>query len=182
MVGYPGTGFYPQDYDPRDHSWYTGARHAEGPVWSALDADESGLGLLLTCAVALHDADGNEIGVAAVDLTFGHIINNLMEPPEGAQEAWLINAQGQVIVRSSQRDVARSAPEGWTPPPFPYPELLARIQSKQGHLDAVIDGVPQLVLWHRIDRMGWIYLVHGPLEQMMYPDRAVSAPEGPPKP
>lgn len=170
MVGYPGAGIYPDDYDPRARPWYVTAIGGDGPVWSALDADEGGLGLLLTSAVRVRAPDGSAAGVAAVDLTFSHVIDTLLEPADiGAPvEAWLIDPDGQVIVRSSQKDQSRQIPEGWTPAAFPHPALLARVRSTaNGQAELKLDGDPTIAVWRAVPTTGWVYLITGATDDVL---------------
>lgn len=170
MAGYPGTGAYPERYDPRTRPWYRSAIDAHRAVWSALDADEAGMGLLLTCAVPLRDPSGTPLGVAAVDLTFQHVIDTLLEPQGlSGVDAWLIDAQDRVIVRSSQKERARNIPDDWTPPPFPHGALLTTIRARGsgGQLEAPLDGVASIAVWRTVPELGWTYLVTGERDALL---------------
>jgi serine/threonine-protein kinase len=171
-VGYPGSGFYPDGYDPRQRPWYQVALGTGKPTWSALDTDEGGLGLLLTCSVELKGHRGERLGVAAVDYTFGHVIDHLLEPqglPDGV-EAWLVDEKGHVIVRSSQKEVSRQAAPGWTPPPFPDPGLWEQVRgAPSGFAEQPLAGVPTLAVWRPVDAVGWTYLVTGPAKSLFAP-------------
>ncbi|TVQ93437.1 MAG: hypothetical protein EA397_04780 [Deltaproteobacteria bacterium] len=171
MAGYPGTGDYPEVYEPRDRPWYLSAIEAEAPVWSALDADEGGLGLLITGASPLRDLEGEALGVAAIDVTFSHVIDTLLDPRglDGV-EAWLIDGEGHVIVRSSQTEQARDAPDDWSPPPFPHPDLLAILRTREGGtLTHPIDDTLHLAIWRPVPKVGWTYLITGPSEDLLDP-------------
>jgi serine/threonine-protein kinase len=172
LVGYPGTGSYEEGYDPRTRPWYQVTESSKSPVWSALDADESGLGLLLTCSVRLVNDDGRMLGVAAVDLTFAHVIDELLEPPGGIPpggEVWLIDQEGLAIIRSSQKGTAHTAALGWVPPPFPHADLLRGMRSvgSTGYLEAQVDGRPHLAVWSPVPLLGWTYLLLGPRDILM---------------
>ena len=103
LAGYPGVWEYPDDYDPRVRYWYKAALASETPVWTVVEADEGGMGLLLSGTVRLLDPQGEIVGVAGVDLTFAHVIDTLLEPdgglPDGV-EVWLIDKDGNAIVYS----------------------------------------------------------------------------------
>jgi tRNA A-37 threonylcarbamoyl transferase component Bud32 len=164
MAGFPGAGIYPDPYDPRSRPWYVTAIGADGPVWSALDADEGGLGLLLTCAVAIRGPDGRPAGVAAVDLMFTHVIDTLLDPADldGPVEAWLIDPDGRVIVRSSQKELSQDVPEDWRPATFSYPELLERMRAApSGTAELALDGEAAIAIWRPVPTVGWVYLVTG---------------------
>lgn len=168
MAGYPGTGDYPEVYDPRERPWYITAIDAPESVWSALDADEGGLGLLITCASPLRDSQGNSLGVAAIDVTFTHVIDTLLDPQDLVNvEAWLIDRNGKVIVRSSQKDESRNAPDDWEPPPFPYEKLRGAMNTEpSGALKLDIDDRYSLAIWRPVPQVGWTYLITGPVSEL----------------
>jgi porphobilinogen deaminase len=172
MAGYPGQGDYPEGYDPRDRPWYRVCKDRNEPGWSALDIDEGNMGLLLTCTVPMHDATGAFMGVAAVDLTFGHVIDNLLEPRglDVPVEAFLVDEKGQVVVRSSQKDIARTATD-YVPEPFPYTDVLeAMAASSVGHRERDDDGTTTLITWSRLEAMGWTYVIEGEAEALLAAD------------
>lgn len=187
-AGYPGASWDEagDGYDPRERPWYKTAFGADDIVWTALDADEGGLGLLLTCAGPVRDVRGSPVGVAAVDLTFGRVIDTLLEP-EGlpaSTEAWLIDADGRVVVRSSQKDIARNPPEGWSPPAFASAALLDEVRTSgaAGVTEAELDGRDTLVLWRSIDGVDWTYLVTGPTAELLQTPHARDPGSGEPDP
>jgi serine/threonine-protein kinase len=160
LVGYPGAGIYPTGYDPRQQDWYRATVPTKGPHWEPASLDESGLGLLVTSTRALRDTDGKLLGVAAVDITVGYLIDALLAPAafDAPVEAWIVNAQGQVVVRSSQRDQARSVRD-WKAPPFPFPAVLGAVAVNPDAGHVVSDGT--LWVWSALPTMGWSYLVSG---------------------
>ncbi len=160
MVGAPGAGEYPDDYDPRTRPWYTVARDNPGPQWGALDADESGMGLLITDSVALRTPEGEFLGVAAVDITFGYVIDTLLEPQglEQPFEAFLVDEQGRVAVRSSQKALARTLTE-YTPSPF---EEWERIRGEEtGYREFEVGAQPKWLAWRRLESVPWTYVIVG---------------------
>jgi tRNA A-37 threonylcarbamoyl transferase component Bud32 len=160
LVGYPGSGVYPAEYDPRAQTWYRAAVTAVGPHWQPATLDESGMGLLVTCTRALRSTEGALLGVAAVDITVGYLIDTYLSPSglPGNAEAWLVDGEGRVVVRSSLRDQARHVRD-WKAPPFAHPDVLAAVAGspEAGHVEA--DGT--LWAWSALPTLGWTYLLSG---------------------
>ncbi len=160
LVGYPGSGVYPEAYDPRAQAWYRASTDAIGPHWEPATLDESGMGLLVTATRALRRPDGSLIGVAAVDITVGYLIDTLLAPTglSTPVEAWLVNGDGRIVVRSSLKDHARRMRE-WNQQPFGYPDVLGAVAAspESGHL--VSEGT--LWAWSALPTLGWTYLVSG---------------------
>ena len=166
IVGYPGQAEgYPEDYDPRDMNWYRVSVDEPAPVWNMLEADESGMGLLLTCSQGLHDASGRFLGVGAVDVAFAHLVDELLEAPDLREhtEAFLIDEQGRAVVRSSQKELARTVTE-YEPGPFPWANALpdASVDRALGWAEIRGDGEPLLLHWQRLQAVDWMYVVVGP--------------------
>ena len=157
MVGLPGgPDTYPADYDPRTRPWYETAKANPGPRWDTVDVDESGQGLTVTCSMALHDDAGAFLGVAAVDFTFGWFIDNLLaDEALPDSEALLVDGEGRVMVRSSQRDAARQA-EAYDPPALPWPDAAERIAAERSGFWEDGDTV---FAWARLQAVDWTYLV-----------------------
>ncbi len=155
IVGFPGTpDTYDSGYDPRTRPWYRLAATTPGPQWSALDVDESHMGLLLTASMAVRDG-GRLLGVAGVDLTFGHVIDVLLAADAGADaEVFLVDGEGRVIVRSSQADAARKATE-YSPEPFPWAPVVAELERREAGL---LESDGRLFAWARLQTVGWSYV------------------------
>ncbi|MCA9518583.1 MAG: protein kinase, partial [Myxococcales bacterium] len=163
LIGYPGLGVYPDGYDPRERFWYKQAKAKPGPQWGAAEADESGMGLLLTCSMALHDDAGTLLGVVALDLAFRYIIDELLEPDElsGYGEAFLIDAEGKVVIRSTQKGLTDV--ENYKQPAFRHTELLPSFAKQTtGHATIEVDGDKLLAVWSRLAATGWTYAFIGP--------------------
>jgi hypothetical protein len=173
VSGWPGVWDYKEDdgsaYDPRKQDWYKLAQDDIGPIWNSAGVDESGLGLLLTASQTIrHPATNKRLGVAAVDLTFPYFIDTLLESErlKGAGEAFIIDTEGKVMVRSSLKDLARNAKDYKNPPIGDAGVLgavgdtILQTMKKQpsGHLQ--IDG-GRLAVWSRVEATGWNYLVVG---------------------
>ncbi|MBM4368321.1 MAG: hypothetical protein FJ102_19060, partial [Deltaproteobacteria bacterium] len=155
MVGYPGTGVYPPEYDPRARPWYQLGAQGQGPRWGRPYVDESGMGLLMSCTMPLRDLDGSLVGVAGVDLTVRYLASTLMAPGDLPAEALLLDSDGYVVVRTG----AQGAPEGERIH-FPLWHLVGTERS--GH---AIEG-DQIVSWSRMEAMPWLYVLTGSVGEL----------------
>jgi serine/threonine-protein kinase len=166
LAGYPGSGVYPPAYDPRAQHWYTATVGTWGPHWEPAYLDESGMGLLVTATRALHSPDGALIGVAAVDITIGYLIDTFLLPPAlGAPvEAWLVDSDGDVVVRSSLGTQAREL-TAYEPPPFPFADVLGAIRASPAGGQVTRDGT--LFAWSGLETLGWTYVISGDAEGLL---------------
>ena len=165
IANFPGTdGGYPDGYDHRTMGWYRVAVGEAGPMWNMLEADESGMGLLLTVSQGLYDESGAFLGVGAVDVGFGYLIEELLDAPElvGAAEAFLIGPDNAVIVRSSHKENALRATE-FVPVPFEHTALLPaeRTDEAGGWVEFDVDGADKLLHWNRLHAVDWTYVIVG---------------------
>ena len=168
MLGYPGAGQYPDVYDHRKMEWYQLARGHRGPVWSSIGADEGNMGILLTVSQEVLGSDHKGLGVAALDLSFTYVIDNLLDVPDLPRaEAFLVDEKGRVNVRSSIKEEARKA-QVFNPPALPYPDVLAAMEARpsSGVLQRQ-DGIT--FVWSRLDTVPWTYLVRGSAEELDLP-------------
>ncbi len=181
VSGYPGVWEYESDvegtpYDPRATDWYKLAKDGVQATWNSAGVDESGLGLLMTASQAIRNpATHKLLGVAAVDLTFPYFIDTLLESERLAKagEAILVDGTGLIIVRASQKELARAAPKDYENPPFASAKGIgdlgraildaAKIQ-KSGHLE--LPG-GKLAVWSPVEATGWLYVVLGDTEALL---------------
>ncbi len=150
MAGYPGTGVYPPDYDPRTRPWYTQGTTGEGPRWGRPYVDESGMGLLVSCTSPLRAPDGALVGVAGVDLTVRYVVATFLSPGDLEAEAFLVDTDGNIVVRTGER----AAPLGEA---VAFPRWSLVTAERSGH---ALDG-DTLVAWSRLEAMPWTYVVSG---------------------
>ncbi len=159
LATYPGRDTKRTDYDPRKRPWYAAAKEHRGPTWIATDSLSDLKGLLLTCAMAVRAPDDTLLGVASLDLEFVRLIERFLDQPDihAPVETFFLTSQGDVILRSSLKEIAGQVQE-LTPDPFPFPALLPRFrEASSGH--ALVDG--RLVLWTRLETTRWTYVVVG---------------------
>ncbi|MCC6227550.1 MAG: hypothetical protein IT195_14250, partial [Microthrixaceae bacterium] len=166
---YPGMGCTPDDYDPRVAPFYPLAAHKHGKFWGNpyIDSSEDVTGddLVLPCATSMYDEQGKFLGVAAVEMMFNRIISQCMALTEvpGVRAMALLDPDGHIIVDSStlnkrfkNSDFAR----GLDLVPYPVPEVVAGIRAgRSGHQDAIRDREKRLIVYFRLETIGWYYLV-----------------------
>ena len=174
-ASYPGHGGYPDDYDHRETPWYEMARDAVGPTWGSPTADVSGMGLVLSCTQSLF-ADDEYLGVAGVDVTFDYIIEDLLEAPEfkdvDGVEAFLLDPAGKIVVRSSKKGAeVRSGASKRTirMPRFHHDAIVQDVTEQRpgGAHPANGPSGEELVLFNRMNSIGWYYVVTGPKKTML---------------
>ncbi len=156
MVGYPGTGVYPPAYDPRTRPWYAQGRDATGPTWGKPYLDESGMGLLVSCAAPVRAPDGALAGVAGVDLTVRYIVATWLQPGDLPAEGVLVEGDGNIVVRTGPR----TAPVG----EVERLDAWALVDDRaSGH---VVSG-DRVVAWSRLEAMPWTYIVTGKSSEIL---------------
>jgi serine/threonine protein kinase len=183
-VGYPGHGGYSGTFDPRTQPWYqlaTGPngekveQGVRGPQWGAPYVDPAGLGIVLPSSVLLVDRQDEPLGVAAVELTFDYVIDELLQIPaiSDDSEAFLLDEQGRIVVRSSQAGRQfRSSLSGRTIrlPTFEVTEVVDAVTRQgrtSGYVETEVDGQDVLVAWQRMHSLGWTYVVQGPSRELL---------------
>jgi serine/threonine-protein kinase len=170
LVGSPGVGAYPAGYDPRERAWYRDTIARGGmKTWSTEGADESGMGLVLTCTVGLFAKNGRLAGVTGIDIKFSYVVENLLEPEElaGSAETYLLDEEFRVVVGSSLKESGATMTD-YKPPPGIPAVAPAAAQRATGHLVFEDDrGVPQLAVWNRLQAVPWVYLAVTPAERFL---------------
>lgn len=166
LVVYPGHDMsdLPADYDPRQRPWYQQAAGKNGKFWGHLYRDQLGQGLLLTCSMSLFGDSGQLLGVAAVDVDLNYVIERLMNIDEKrALESFLLDAEGHIVIRSSDRNrdpAAVEAPDGQHRPLYPYPDIVADLQAGHfGYREVERDGRTLWIVYDDLETLGWAYVV-----------------------
>jgi serine/threonine-protein kinase len=154
MAGFPGTGAYPPGYDPRQRPWYTQGFSADTPTWGLPYVDESGMGLLMSCAMPLRDASGQRIGVAGLDLTVRWLLANFIDPAPLPAEGLLVDARGEVVLATTK------GPGGTDGTVFYRLALTAVVESGEASGQRVEGEL--LYAWSRLQEMPWTYVLVGP--------------------
>jgi hypothetical protein len=157
---YPGIGYNNPTYDARTRPFYKMAAHKHGSFWGSPYFDPLS-GALLPCTTALYDRQGRFIGVAGIDLRFQYIIDHLLSirHPD-VRQSYLLNAQGQIIIRSQAAKASAQAPtdmtKGFDTPAYPDADLQAAIKARKP--GGYLEQGDKLLLYSRLNTLGW-YLV-----------------------
>ncbi len=106
---YPGSAFFPDDYDVRKRSWYRVAAHQKGKVWGEPYPGASSGSLNVSCSVPLYDGAGKFFGVAAALLAIEDLLPETRVDVAGFRTSSILNARGDVVF-SSDAKVLRMAP------------------------------------------------------------------------
>ncbi|HWQ12027.1 MAG TPA: ATP-binding protein [Roseiflexaceae bacterium] len=168
-------------FDVRQRSWYIAARDAGRTVWVDTYVDANTKKLTTTCATPLYDAQENFVGVAGFDVLLDTIRDDVLQlDMEGLGTAFLINEQGEVLVRSGMRADGLKWNE-----PFNGENLLETPDEK---LRAVVErmvrreqGVERLffqggnvyLAFAPIDSAGWSVGIVVPEDEIVRPARDV---------
>ena len=167
---YPGHQGFPHGYDARGRNWYRSATKAtRGPHYATPAIDLGGLGQMLPCSMGLYDDEGVFLGVAGLELPFDFLIETLLEGDVSFAETFVVNDDGQIVVRSSEK--GRSFREGARgkqqirPKKFPVIEVRRLLKERaSGHV--IVDG--QLYVWERMNSIGWFYVAQGDANRLLY--------------
>lgn len=165
---YPGQTGFPTGYDPRQQEWYRlGLRKSE-PVWTPPHVDILGQGLMLSVVMPIAPESGQPKGVVALDLSFQYLIDQLLKLPlAGSTQNYLVDPEGRVILRSSDRyrlyglrfgvDLDKQALDT---PLFDQAEVVeAMRKGLSGYRRFSRNGRPTLLAFYRLNSLGWYYAV-----------------------
>lgn len=160
LTGLPGVGDYPPDYDPRKQPWYALGIAQDDLRWEAA-VDESGQGLLLSATLPVREAGGRKMGVVGLDIGVQHVTDELLAPPglDGPVQALLIDPAGAVLVDTANPDAAAQKRA------FGYPAVVRRIA--EGETGGWLEAGDELVLWTRVEQIGWTYVVIGKVDDLV---------------
>ena len=164
MLSFPGKSGYPPEYDPRLRPWYRLAAGQHGARWGNPYIDLQGQGLILPCTTSLYAPDGQLLGVAGIELTFDYLIDELLTlGVPGVEEAFLLDAAGRIVVRSSEgrERLAGGHLHGELElDTLPHPPVVAAVvEGREGFVeDALPDGRPRLFTVNRLETIGWSFV------------------------
>ncbi len=166
LVVYPGqdAADLPAGYDPQQHPWYRDAAGKSTKVWGNPYQDQLGQGLLLSCSMSLFDEAGQVLGVAGIDISLDYVIERLMTIPDPhVIESFLLDRQGQIVVRSSDRHRDPAQIEARTtqqPALYLHPEIVADVRAGHfGYREISRDGREVWIVYDDIETLGWAYVV-----------------------
>jgi serine/threonine protein kinase len=152
-VSWPGHGGLAADFDPRQRPWYRQARETDKPIWGAPYVDAGGLGFVVPCSRALRGPSGELLGVAGLDVPLRHVIDDMLVPAAlPIREAWLLDAEGRILVSSLQGHAATEPA-----PRFPDDRVVADARAQRTSTSRRADGTWYLA--YPLSAVGWSYVV-----------------------
>ncbi len=147
----PGTEPFRTGVDPTKLPWYRNDDR-EGIVWMPPRIDPDGTGLVLTASRPFYDFHQDKIGTVAIDLTVDALAD-LLVPPEGAREAFLVDAAGQMV---AWKDMHAAALKKIERRPVPIPDLAHELEV---HPDGWLEVGGEVAAWKPVPSLGWRYVV-----------------------
>ncbi len=167
---YPGIGFNTPGYDARTRPFYRLSAHKHGVFWGNPYFDPLS-GALLPATTAMYDNSGLFLGVAGIDLRFQYVIDQLLNLRDQPQvtHSYLLNPKGEIMIESQAQAAdpitgAQDLTRGFDTPVFDYAPLVDAI-SKNEQGGYVLDqeaAQPRLLVYARLNTLGWYYLVEMP--------------------
>lgn len=86
----------PEDFDPRERDWYTGAAAQDGVYTTEPYIDEQSGQICITISKGILDADDNLTAVAAIDLYLDDILN-IMQAESQSTYAFVVTGEGTIL-------------------------------------------------------------------------------------
>jgi len=80
LASYPGHGAFPPDYDARKRAWYREHDSSGGIRWAPPHIDAVSGRAFINATIALHDPDGQFVGVAGIDVSLVDLLQSLTLP------------------------------------------------------------------------------------------------------
>ncbi len=150
LATYPGGPNPPSvGQDPRKLPWVANAR-SQGLAWSAPEVDELGQGAVMTVSLPMWGRSQDLVGVAATELSLD-ALSELLVPPAGAKEVFLMDAAGRKVVWPKMNAHAMKAYE----PARVEPGLVQAVKmDPAGWREA--GGT--LYAWTRVPSLGWTWV------------------------
>lgn len=150
----PGTIAYRDDLPPNQKQlWFRQPKTTRGPGWSGPIRDPNGVGQVVTCSVPWYGDTGMIVGVAAMDVTVEWLAAEL-EPPKGADGAWLLDKDGKAVAWSGMDH--KGDP---TQPALPHPEHADKVELGKSGWN---QSGGSLAIWSPLNTTGYTYVVIGP--------------------
>jgi len=153
---YPGKGGYGEDYDPRERPWYIQAKGQKEPICGEPYEDKMGQGLLIPCSQGIFDQNGVQVGVAGIEFSIKLIEKILQLPIFQTEEILLLDGDGRILVGTNKNIEKKQGKV------FSQHKVVKDIRAKKS--GSVIEWTAQgerVILYQRIDSLGWYYVVSG---------------------
>jgi sigma-B regulation protein RsbU (phosphoserine phosphatase) len=98
-TAYPGHGYYPKGFDPRQRPWFSDARARGKLTWGPPMVDASTRQVVLTLSMPVHHPDGSFAGVTGFDVRIIDLLRQVDLPA-----AWAAEAETMVVVPLQDED------------------------------------------------------------------------------
>lgn len=198
LVGYPGGGRFPADFDPRSRYWLLKAEAKKRLIWTKMYRDKDG-SLVITYADPILAPDKSLIAVAAVDIQVDDLLARLFELQGLAvSDALLLDFKGRVRASATYEGTTKLNVEALleSKPPQVNTEFLggrlakvykaiatgpkpSGIVAADGRRLEDLDdltGIEDLYTYARVKvlmsddmEMNWYYLVRAPVAPILKP-------------
>jgi serine/threonine protein kinase len=151
FLSYPAHETLPATYDPRERPWYLHARDAHEVVWNTPHNDSAGTGMLLAASAAVRDDAGALLGVAAMELELGRLIEELkrIDVP-GLRRVQVVDPAGVAIIDTE------ASPDG-EPAALELEAVLVGIAAKA--TQGLTSAGDALVAYDRLTSLDWTLVV-----------------------
>ncbi|MBF2052661.1 MAG: protein kinase [Candidatus Sericytochromatia bacterium] len=158
---FPGISYNTPNYDPRQRPFYTLAAHKQGLQCGNPYLDRL-VGSLLPCSLPLYDASGRFRGVAVADSQFNQLARTVLSLPDASyREAFLLDAEGRILLRSSDRDRQIQKQDqiqgAHTLQPFADSALQQAIAAREGA--GYLENRQRRLGYLRLNFQGWYYVL-----------------------
>src|SRR5690606_38867852 len=125
--------------------------------------DLQGQGLLLPCTISLYGPGGELLGVAGVELTFAYLIRELLTlDVPGVEEAFLLDGEGRIVVRSSEggeRLAGGQLHEALALAPFPHAPVVEAARTRRaGFVEVPVGGRRRMFTVNPLETIGWSFV------------------------
>jgi serine/threonine-protein kinase len=158
---YPGSSFFPDDYDVRKRAWYRAAASARDKVWGEPYPGASSGSLNVSYSMPLLDADGKFFGVAAALVAIEDLLPDIRVSVDGYRSSAILNARGDIVFTTDskvfkiQPGTHENRKVELAPFPVPAVRYAAAHGARQGR---IVDG-DLLVTFVRLSALGWTLAV-----------------------
>lgn len=163
LQSYPAVYYGTPGYDPRERPFYKLAAYQRGLRCGRPYLDRI-TGSLLPCSMAIYSPQDTFLGTVSLDMQFKYLARKFLSlPAERAKESYLLNTEGQIMVKSSDQNTRIVTQDkintGQALSHFDNPELLAAIQKQtsMGLIDA--SAHHGKLAFIRLNFLGWYFVV-----------------------
>lgn len=158
---YPAIQYNTPKYEPRTRPFYEQALGYREIRCGKTYLDRIA-GQLMPCSLALYNDSDQFIGVAAVDMQFNFLGQQLLDLPDQPlfSEAYLLNQAGEIIVKASDknRQVSKQAQIHQADLLKSYPNDALQARLKAGQKAGLIAQGDRLLIFTQLHFQDWYYL------------------------